>query len=182
MFSRVPTIVRCCPEVPRRMRATGRFWRVPCASISAVIAANLSMPISITCVPPSFASASKLSALSLFDGSSCPVKNVTCEFWARCVTGIPAYAGAAIADVMPGTTSKSMSAATNVSASSPPRPNTKGSPPLRRITFLPSRAFSTSNALISSCENVFSPGRFPAKMISVSGRAHPSIAGLTSAS
>ena len=33
------------------------------------------------------------------------MKNVTCELLPRCVTGIPAYAGPAIAEVMPGTIS-----------------------------------------------------------------------------
>ena len=36
-------------------------------------------------------------------------------------------------------------------ASSPPRPNTNGSPPLSRTTRLPARACSTSRALVSSC-------------------------------
>ena len=36
------------------------------------------------------ASAPKSIELSDLSGSSCPVKNVTCEFAARCVTGLPA--------------------------------------------------------------------------------------------
>ena len=47
---------------------------------------------------------------------------------------MPAYAAAAIALVMPGTTSNGTPAAASASASSPPRPNTNGSPPLSRTT------------------------------------------------
>ena len=45
---------------------------------------------------------------------------------------IPAYAGAAIGEVIPGTTSHGNPASSKASASSPPRPKTNGSPPLRR--------------------------------------------------
>ena len=45
--------------------------------------------------------------------------------------------------------------------SSPPRPNTKGSPPLRRITVLPSLALLTKTLLIQSCEALGPPGLFP---------------------
>ena len=83
IFSRVPTIVFCWPTVPRWTSATGRFFWLPCANISRVIAANRSAPINITWVPPSLASASKSIALSPFVGSSWPVKKVTCEFWSR---------------------------------------------------------------------------------------------------
>ena len=53
--------------------------------------------------------------------------------------------------VMPGTMRNGTPAATSASASSPPRPNTNGSPPLRRTTRLPLRPSLTSVALISSC-------------------------------
>ena len=46
----------------------------------------------------------------------------------RWVTGTPANAGAAIALDTPGTISTSMPAARSASISSPPRPNTNGSP------------------------------------------------------
>ena len=52
---------------------------------------------------------------------------------------MPAYAGAAIADVMPGTTSKATPAAARAAASSPPRAKTNGSPPFRRTTVAPVR-------------------------------------------
>ncbi len=79
-----------------------------------------------------------------------------------CVTGTPANAGAAIADVTPGTTSKSMPAATSARPSSPPRPKTKGSPPLSLTTRLPDAARSTSSALISSWVMVWPAGDLPA--------------------
>ena len=41
---------------------------------------------------------------------------------------------------MPGTMRKGTPAAARLKASSPPRPKTMGSPPLRRSTLLPSRA------------------------------------------
>ena len=47
-----------------------------------------------------------LDAASLYSSSfSCPVMKVKLELKSRWVTGIPAYAGAAMAAVTPGTTS-----------------------------------------------------------------------------
>ena len=91
-------------------------------------------PIRITSVPPAAASASQSTSASPFAGSSCPVTTVKCVDRPRWVTGTPAYAGAAMALVMPGTTSNGTPAAASASASSPPRPNTNGSPPLSRTT------------------------------------------------
>ena len=58
--------------------------------------------------------------------------------------------GAAIADVTPGTTSNGMPAAASASASSPPRPNTNGSPPFSRTTRWPRCARADHQALIAS--------------------------------
>ena len=55
--------------------------------------------------------------------------------------------GAAIAELTPGTTSNGMPAARSASASSPPRPNTNGSPPFRRTTRLPRRAARIMSAV-----------------------------------
>src|SRR5437763_1362260 len=52
---------------------------------------------------------------------------------------MPAAAGTATAEETPGTTSTSAPAAAQAATSSPPRPNTNGSPPLRRTTRLPAR-------------------------------------------
>ncbi len=77
------------------------------------------------------------------------------------VTGMPAYAGAAMADEMPGTTSKGTPAASRAWASSPPRANTNGSPPLSRTTCWPRRPRSTSSASISDWGIVARPGALP---------------------
>ncbi len=61
-----------------------------------------------------------------------------------------AAASAAKPAVTPGMTRKGMPAAASVIASSPPRPNTKGSPPLSRSTRWPARASATSRSLISA--------------------------------
>ncbi len=58
----------------------------------------------------------------------------------RCVTGMPAAAQAANALVTPGTTSNGTPAARQRIASSPPRPNRYGSPPLTRTTLRPASA------------------------------------------
>ena len=79
----------------------------------------------------------------------------------RCVTGMPAAEGAAIADVTPGTTSNSIFSFFSASISSPPRPKTNGSPPLRRTTFLPSSALSTSIFSISRCGTGWRPPSLP---------------------
>src|SRR3954469_2027535 len=62
--------------------------------------------------------------------------------------------------VTPGTTSNGMPAALSASASSPPRPKTNGSPPLRRTTVCPRRARSISSSLIAACSRE-PPGRLP---------------------
>src|SRR5918995_981116 len=55
-----------------------------------------------------------------------------------------------MAAVMPGTTSNGTPASCRAAASSPPRANTNGSPPLSRTTVAPVRPLSTSRALISA--------------------------------
>ena len=55
-----------------------------------------------------------------------------------------------MAEVTPGTTSNGMRAFARARASSPPRPKTKGSPPLSRTTRLPSEASAIKSSLISS--------------------------------
>ena len=62
---------------------------------------------------------------------ACPETTTNDAELPRCVTGMPARAGAASAELIPGTISNGIPAATSASASSPPRPNTKGSPPFK---------------------------------------------------
>ncbi len=95
--------------------------------------ARAPMPMSTTSVPSRRPSTSQ--STPVIDGSpACPVTTVTDVDTVRCVTGIPAAAGAANAELTPGTTSTSIPARRRASASSPPRPNTNGSPPFRRTT------------------------------------------------
>ena len=62
-----------------------------------------------------------------------------------CVIGIPAYAGTAIADVTPGTISNLILFFFKYSASSPPLPKSKGSPPFNlTIVLNPDLASETS--------------------------------------
>ena len=59
-------------------------------------------------------------------------------------------------------------AAARADASSPPRPKTNGSPPLRRTTRRPLRACAIMIALISTCDVDGPPGVFPTAMSSAS--------------
>ena len=77
------------------------------------------IPIRITSVPGTAARAAQSVCSEGLPGSSCPVTTVNEVASPRWVTGIPAAAGAAIALVTPGTTSKGTPAAASASASSP---------------------------------------------------------------
>ncbi len=69
-----------------------------------------------------------------------------------------------------------------LSASSPPRPKTNGSPPLRRTTRFPFFASATSSALIWSCGRVCALDRLPTWMTSVPAGTIAAISRDTSAS
>ena len=86
-----------------------------------------------------------------FSGSSWPVTTAKDYDTVRCVSGMPAYAGTATAELTPGTTSNGTAASTSTSAYSPPRPKTNGSPPFRRTTSRQWRAWWISTALIAPC-------------------------------
>ncbi len=79
--------------------------------------------------------------------------------------------------VMPGTTSNGIPAAASASASSPPRPNTNGSPPFSRTTHSAVRPLSTRSWLVCSWVRSTSPGDLPAAISSASGGARSSSAG-----
>ena len=81
--------------------------------------------------------------------SSWPLTTRNADATPRCVTGMPAAAGAATALVTPGTTSYGTPARCSASASSPPRPNTNGSPPFSRTTRRPRRAARIISAWIA---------------------------------
>ena len=64
---------------------------------------------------------------------------------------MPTDAAQPSAAVTPGTIATGRPASRKASTSSPPRPNTKGSPAFSRTTVWPARTRRTSSALISSC-------------------------------
>ena len=72
----------------------------------------------MTSVPPCWASLSQAIAEASLPGNSLPVTTVNSDACPRWVSGMPAYAGAAIGDVIPGTTSKRTPALWSASASS----------------------------------------------------------------
>ncbi len=74
---------------------------------------------------------------------------------------------------------KGMPAAASASASSPPRPKMKGSPPLSRTTAFPARASRTSVASMSLWAHLNWPPFLPAKIRSQSGRVQFSTSGET---
>ena len=119
-------------RVPLWMMATGVPGFMPAFSRSAEIFGKFAVPMSTTSVAPVLACADQ-STLS-FGSSQCPVTTVTARAMRLWVTGIPAIAGTENADEIPGTISKETPALMSASASSPPRPNTNGSPPFRRTT------------------------------------------------
>src|ERR1700686_3896556 len=86
---------------------------------------------------------------------------MTARLVPRSVAGIAAAASAASPAVTPGMTRNGTPAAASVVASSPPRPNTNGSPPLSRNTRLPARASATRRWLISAFVHARLPPRLP---------------------
>ena len=116
-------------------------------------------------------------AVSGLVGSSWPVTTANEDATCRCVTGIPAKLGPAMADVMPGTTSNGTPTDPSAMASSPPRPKTYGSPPFSRTTTLPASPRSTSRALISSWLIVCWRGPLPTKIRSADSGAWASRSG-----
>ena len=75
-------------------------------------------------------------------------KKLTTLAESRWVSGISAAAAPPMAALIPGTTSTRTPAAAQASASSPPRPKIKGSPPFSRTTSWPLSASATNSALI----------------------------------
>ncbi len=175
--------------VARATTAAGVSGARPPAISASAMAARVDMPMRITRVPPARASASQSGAPASAPGAppTRPVTTVTDEATPRWVTGMPATAGAANAEVTPGTTSNGMPACTSASTSSPPRPKTKGSPPLRRTTTSARRPCSTSSRAISSCRSSWlagrssapASGRLPTSINSAESAAKSSTAGLT---
>ena len=78
---------------------------MPPAMSAAAMRGSVFTPMYSTIVPPARASAAQSVCVSSFAGSSWPVTKVTDVAVPRCVTGMPAYAGAAMPAVTPGTIS-----------------------------------------------------------------------------
>ena len=95
--------------------------------------------------------------------------------------GCPAAAVPPMPALMPGMMRKRTPAAASASASSPPRPNTSGSPPFSRTTRWPSRARRISRSLMRSCGVRRPPARLPTGSSRACG-ASARISGETSAS
>ena len=89
----------------------------------------------------------------------CPVNTWNDLAKPLCVTGIPAYSGTAIEELIPGTISKGIEYLAISSISSPPLPKTKGSPPFTLATTFPSKAFLANVLFISSW--ITPPSVFP---------------------
>ncbi len=123
--------------VPRWTTSTGVSGLRPASTSRRAISPRAAMPMRTTIVPPTPANAAQSTAPGPSPSPRCPLTTVTDDDSPRWVTGTPAAAGAAKAEVTPGTTSKVMPARSRTSASSPPRPNTNGSPPLSLTTVLP---------------------------------------------
>ena len=120
---------------------------------------------------PLCASASQSTVEPGWPGARCPLTTVTAWLSPRWVTGTPAAAGTASAEETPGTTVQGTPASAQATASSPPRPNRYGSPPLRRTTRLPARASRTSSASISAWSALCAPGALPTYTTRAAGRA-----------
>ena len=178
--SRRPRSTRCAAVPARSTTATGVSGGRPPAMRRTAMPARSATPMRMTTVPPTWATASQ-SVASSSPGRRCPVTMVTAAASPRCVTGTPAKAGAATAELMPGTTSNATPASCNPSASSPPRPKTYGSPPFRRTTQPCRRPRSTRRAVISSW-GTGRPGRLPTSISSAPGGTSASTASSTSAS
>ncbi len=169
--SSVATTVRWPGVVPRSTRATGSSRGRPYRIKRAAMSAKEDAPIRRTKVSAPCARAENRSSEPGRGDASCPVMTANDDANPPCVTGIPARAGTAIAALTPGTISNAMPAAASAWPSSAPRPNTKGSPPLRRTTRFPARALDTINASIAAWGIWVSPGILPTKWRSAASGA-----------
>ena len=163
-------------RVPLRTAATGVSGASPPSTSAVAMSAMRPAPMRITSVPPARGErvpvdvgAALRRVLVAGDDGEVRRQPAVRDRDARRRPAAP------IALVMPGTTSNGTPAAASASASSPPRPNTNGSPPLSRTTVAPVRPRSTSSALISSWVRSTRAGRLargrPARRRPARGRA-----------
>ena len=179
MSARVPVTHSCSRVVARRITAAGVDGSRPPAASRRVMARSASTPMRTTRVSTAPANRSHSTVADLLE-SSWPVTTAKEEDSPRWVNGMPAAPAAAMADDTPGTTSTGIPAARQASASSPPRPNTKGSPPLSLTTSRPAPACSTSSPLITDWARQWRRADLPAKTRRARGGASSRSSGLTS--
>mmetsp|Transcript_11805 Transcript_11805/g.49473 ORF Transcript_11805/g.49473 Transcript_11805/m.49473 type:complete len:282 (+) Transcript_11805:608-1453(+) len=190
----VPKTRRSCLVVPRSTATAGmssgnpdamsfsarrgRVWRpmytTSVVSTSAEVTANATGSTTALPVP----SAASLAAPSL----KWPVSSRTDVAAPLCVRGIPSSLPTPAAAVIPGTIVTLKPRFMSVSISSPPRPNTSGSPPFRRTTDAPFSANPRSMRSISSCVRVWNPACLPTYSMCAPSCTRSRIAGDTSRS
>ena len=164
MSDRLPRTDRCRGVVPFSTTATGVDGSRPPEISSSHMRRMRDRPIITTIVSTDRARSLHGTAPLLLDGSSWPATNATDEDRALCVSGMPSYAAEPAPEVMPGTSSHSTPCRARNSASSPPRPNMVGSPPLSRTTVPagPAEAAASSIArFVASWWSVSSPTALP---------------------
>ena len=123
MFVRFPMQIRCCGVVACEMTATAVIGLRPTVRSPSAISATLLSPIKkISVSVGSIIDAKSISVVLSFRLCAVITRNEVAT--PRCVTGIPAYAAPAIADVTPGTTTNEIPCSRRNMPSSPPRPNT----------------------------------------------------------
>ena len=118
----VATTLRWLPRVPFSMTAAGMSGAMCAESRPSMTCSSAVRPMRNTSVPPAFTRLSK-SIWSGLPARACAVMMCTDEQKSRCVTGMPANAGAASALVTPGMTWNGTPFSSRYSHSSPPRPN-----------------------------------------------------------
>ena len=144
---------------PLEITADGVSGDFPAFISSSVIFLIFFIPIRKTIVPSNPARYLRSGPLPSAVFPVTTVKAPAIPLW---VTGIPAFSGTAMAELMPGITEKGIPQALRASISSPPRPKTKLSPPLSLTTFLPSMASRISISFISFWDMLCFPDLLPA--------------------
>ena len=148
----------CCKALPaQETAAAGISSAMPPASRSRRMADAAPFAIKNMSVPSSLAREEK-SGMPSAVWAVTTRKERAAPRWVR---GMPANPAAAAAEVTPGTYSASMPAADSASASSPPLPNTNGSPPCRRTVRGWRAAPSNRARTISPCSALWLPARLP---------------------
>src|SRR5262249_10816593 len=124
--SSVASTSACVASVPSGMAQAGVCAGKPAASMPATRTLMRFTPMYTTSVVPL---ARKAPQSGSDRSRACPVRKVTPRAMSRWVTGIPSAAGTPRPAVTPAMASHAMPARASASASSPPRPQTNGSPP-----------------------------------------------------